>query len=732
MKTDSKKRETTFTIHDLCCATEEQKIRKILEPQPGIQNLEFNVVSHRLKVNHTCDESVILKALREIGLPGINERAQLQPLHNPHRRLLISTGLSAILLALGLIANPLGIPHTVTTALFLASMLIGGWHIAAKAWRAVKLVSLDMNFLMAIASIGAIAIGQYAEGAAVVLLFSVSLLIESLSLDRTRRAIHTLLNVSPPIATVIRNRIEITLPVEEITVGETIIIRPGERIPLDGEVSGGQSSVDEAPVTGESRPALKRKGDPVYAGSFNQRGALEVRVLKKVNDSTIARIIHLVEDAQSRKAPSQTLIEKFARVYTPAVFSLAIVIAGAPPLFFGLSFEEWLYRALVLLVIACPCALVISTPVTLVSALANAAHHGILVKGGKHLETLARIRAVAFDKTGTLTEGQLTVTDIVPLNTVPASEILRITAAAEMKSEHHLAEALLRKAASESIELTDCVTEEFSAITGKGIRTKVNGKTYVVGNHQLVEEIEICSPAVEKVLDHLESQGKTVVILSDDVQVLGAIAVADRIRSESKQIVRLLHDLGVQRVVLLTGDNQGTAAAVAAELQLDEMKAGLLPEQKLESIRELRTRCGSVAMVGDGINDAPALAAADVGIAMGGIGSDTALETADVALMTDDISRVPYTISLGKKTLEIIKQNVVLALLTKGVFLVLGVCGLSSLWLAILADDGAALLVILNGLRLLKSPHRLPSRVTHGLPESSLTDHKEPTVWKTS
>jgi len=344
---------------------------------------------------------------------------------------------------------------------------------------------------------------------------------------------------------------------------------------------------------------------------------------------------------------------------------------------------------------------VISTPVTLVSALANAAHHGILVKGGKHLEVLAGVRAVAFDKTGTLTEGRLTVTDIVPLNTIPPSDILRITAAAEIKSEHHLAEALLRKAASESIDLDSILTEDFSSITGRGIRTKVDGKTYVVGNHQLVEEMGICSPEIEKVLHHLESQGKTVVILADDTQVLGAIAVADRVREESRRVVGLLHDLGVRHVVLLTGDNKGTASTVAAQLQVDEVKSELLPEQKLEAIRELKRRFGAVAMVGDGINDAPALAAADVGIAMGGIGSDTALETADVALMTDNISKVPYGISLGKKALRIIKQNIALALLTKGVFLVLGVFGLSSLWLAIFADDGAALIVILNGLRLL-------------------------------
>lgn len=705
MKTEATTQETTFTIHDLCCATEEQKIRKRLQNQPGIESLEFNIVGHRLKVSHTCDEHVIQSHLKDIGLPGINESTYQQASRNPHLRLIVSTVLSAVFFGAGLVTKSLGLADPVPATLFLCSMAAGGWHIAAKAWNAVRLISLDMNFLMTIASVGAVLIGEYAEGAAVVLLFSVSLLIESLSLDRTRRAIHSLLNVSPPSAIVVRHGGELTVAVEEIAVGETVIIRPGGRIPLDGEVTAGQSSVDEAPITGESVPSLKRTGDLVYAGSFNQRGALEVRVLKKVNDSTIARIIHLVEEAQSKKAPSQTFIEQFARYYTPAVFGLAVAVAAIPPLLLGLPFVDWLYRSLVLLVIACPCALVISTPVTLVSALANAAHHGILVKGGKHLETLAGVRAVAFDKTGTLTEGQLTVTDIVPLKTIPPSDILRITAAAEIRSEHHLAEALLRKAASESIELGSILTEDFSSITGRGIRTKVDGKMYVVGNHQLVEEMGICSPEVEKVLHYLENQGKTVVILADDTQVLGAIAVADRVRDESQRVVSSLHDLGVRRVVLLTGDNKGTASSVGAQLRVDEVRAELLPEQKLEAIRELRNRFGAVAMVGDGINDAPALAAADVGIAMGGIGSDTALETADVALMTDNISKVPYSISLGKKALRIIKQNIALALLTKGVFLVLGMFGLSSLWLAIFADDGAALIVILNGLRLLKVRH---------------------------
>lgn len=697
-----KSHETIFTVHDLCCATEEQKIRKRLEFQPGIQSLEFNFVSHRLKVRHTCDEQVILSHLKDIGLPGINEREE-HPTHNrAHLRLLVSTGLSALLFFGGLAAEFIGSPKGATIALFVGSMVAGGWHIGTKAFKSIRTLSLDMNFLMTMASIGAVALGQYAEAAAVVFLFAVSLVLESVSMDRTRKAIRSLLSLSPLSATVLGTGTETTVPVEEIAVGDIVIVRPGERIGVDGEVVKGRSTVDEAPITGESMPVSKLEGDPVYAGSFNQRGSLHVRTTKRSTDSTIARMIRLVEEALSKKAPSQSFVEQFARFYTPAVFGLAIVLTLVPPILFDGLFTEWLYRALVLLVIACPCALVISTPVTLVSALTNAARHGVLVKGGKHLEVLSQVRAVAFDKTGTLTEGHPVVTDVVTLNTLSPTELIRIAAAAEHHSEHHLADALLRKAEEEGISFADVTTSDFASITGKGIRTKVDGRDYVIGNHQLMEELHVCSPAVEKVLLDLEQQGKTVIIISDERRVLGIIAIADRIRTESTSVVRALHKLGVRWVALLTGDNEGTASSVARLLGVDGLKSELLPEDKLAGVRELKSQWGSVAMVGDGVNDAPALAAADVGIAMGAVGSDTALETADVVLMPDNIAKVPFSISLGRKALRVIKQNISLALAIKAAFILLAVLGLTSLWLAILADDGVTLVVILNGLRVLR------------------------------
>ena len=695
-------RETTFLIHDLCCATEEQLIRKRLHSLSGIQELEFNLISHKLKVKHSCDEETIAHQLRNIGLPGQIDSKAGTPVNNMFRRLLTSTVLSGILFVIGMALQLLTSPGVTADAFFLLSLLAGGWHMAVKAFKAMRSFALEMNSLMMVASVGAVIIGQYAEGAAVIFLFSVSLLLESASTERTRSAIRSLMKLAPASGTVLRGTVEQTVPLEEIRIGETVIVRPGERIPVDGSVLKGASSVDEAAITGEPFPSPKSSGDAVYAGTFNQLGVLFINVTRQSADSTIARIMHLVEEAQNKKAPSQSAVERFARYYAPTVFILAVCVALVPPLLFGALFADWFYRSLVLLVIACPCALVISTPVTLASAITNAARNGILIKGGKHLELLAGLRAIAFDKTGTLTQGRASVADIVSLNSLSEREILQIAAAVELHSEHHLAEALLRKAKETGIQLADMQTEDFSSITGKGIRTRVGGTTYIIGNHLLMEELGVCSPLVEERLAELEGAGKTVVILSDGKSVLGLISISDEIRSEGQETFRKLRGLGIERVVLLTGDNHGTARAVADHLGVDELQAELLPDGKLRAIEELRKQNGSVGMVGDGINDAPALAAADVGIVMGGVGSDIALETGDVVLLSDNIEKIPHAIALGKKAVGIIWQNISIALLTKSVFLVLGVFGWTSLWLAILADDGAALVVILNALRVLR------------------------------
>ncbi len=704
MKSLQQPQETAIIVDGLCCATEEQLIRKKLRSLDGVLDLKFNIVSHTLVVRHACSDDKLLTALKDIGLPGTIQResGKRVPRQTPPRQL-YSTIFSGGFLIAGGLGTLLGFDPLFSRTCFLLSIVSGGWLIAMKGYKAAKNLSLDIHTLMTVAAVGAVAIGEYAEGAAVIFLFALSLLLESLSIDRSRRAIQSLMKLSPTRASVKRNGREVEAAVDDVRVGEIILVRPGERIPLDGEVAAGQSYVDQSTITGESLPVFKLTGDGVYAGTFNQRGALEVRVTKQASDSTLAHIIRLVEEAQQRRAPTQTFIEQFARYYTPAVFLLAIIVAVIPPLLLQEEFREWFYRALVLLVIACPCALVISTPVTILSAMTHAARRGILLKGGRYFEDLARIRAIALDKTGTLTEGKPVVTDIESFNGMPIEGILRIVSVAEVQSEHRLAEAFMKKAKEAGIDPLAMRVDSFEAIPGKGVRASIEGSSFIVGNHQLIEELGVCSPEVERRIQALETQGKTVVLLASQHTVLGALAVADRVREEGRSLVASLKGAGVEHVVMLTGDSAATARTISEQIHIAEHRAELLPDDKVHVVRALKNRYGNVAMVGDGVNDAPALAEATVGIAMGGIGSDTSLESADVVLMSDELAKVPYAIKLGKQTIRIVKQNVAIALATKAVFLVLALFGMTSLWLAVLADDGATLVVILNGLRLLRT-----------------------------
>ncbi|HLF20001.1 MAG TPA: cation-translocating P-type ATPase, partial [Bacteroidota bacterium] len=600
-------KQSVFMVSDLCCAAEETLIRKKLGTLAGVRNLQFNLVSHKLTVQHSTQEQEILNALHKIGLPGhLEPRPGAPAKQRTSRRVLYSVISSGVFFAIGQIAHAVDAPQPIPLALFLAAILMAGWQVGTKAFKAVRNFSLDMNFLMTIAVIGAVAIGEYAEGAAVMFLFAFSLLLESLSMDRTRSAIQSLMKLSPTTAVVKKGAVETVVPVESVEIGDVIVLRPGERIPVDGEVVSGFSTVDQSAITGESMPILKKTGDSVYAGSLNQRGTLDVRAVKPASDSTIARIVHLVEEAESQRAPSQTFVEKFARFYTPSVFLLAIGIALVPPLLFHEPFGGWFYRALVLLVIACPCALVISTPVSIVSALTSAARNGLLIKGGKYLERLAKIDAMAFDKTGTLTEGRLVVMNIVSFDSISDQEILRIAAAVEVRSEHHLAEALLRHAQKENINLDDVVIEHFESVPGKGVRATVNRRHFTLGNHQFAEELGVCSPQVERILAELESKGHTAVILADERQALGVISVADTIRTESKTALESLHKLGVRQTILLTGDNRGTAQHIASRLGFDSAESDLLPDDKLSFIKKLKSRYATVSMVGDGVNDAPA------------------------------------------------------------------------------------------------------------------------------
>ena len=599
------------------------------------------------------------------------------------------------------------------TGAFLVSAALGGSLVAGKALRSLRRRVVNFEVLVVIAATGAIAIGDLAEAALVVFLFSVGETLETAGVARTRRALSSLLDLVPRMALVRRGGTEEEIPAAEVAVGDTVIIRPGERLPVDGRVLAGRSFVNQAPVTGESMPAAKAPGDEVFAGSINGAGALEVASTRDPDDTTLARLVHLVEEAQFEKAGHQKLVDRFAASYTPVVVGFALVIGLGLPLILGRPFEPYVYRALALLLVACPCALVLSTPVAVVSAIGNAARHGVLIKGGSALEAAGRVRAVAFDKTGTLTAGRPEVSDLLVspeaadgAERLTEKEFLALAAAVERRSEHPVAEAVRRKAGEWGVA-EEASARNFESIPGRGAKARVGGRNCYVGSEALFEQdLGVSRGALAEAGDSLERQGKTVVYVGHGDSILGLIAVSDIIRPEAAEAVAALRRAGVDRLYLLTGDNPVTARAVSETLGLDGYRAGLLPEGKVAAVRELAAlgpgdRPGVLAMVGDGINDGPALAAAGVGVAMGAAGTDLAVEAADVALMSDDLGRVAYTVRLGRRAVGVIRQNIAVALSIKAVALVLAAAGFLPLWLAVLADTGNTVLVILNGLRLL-------------------------------
>jgi Zn2+/Cd2+-exporting ATPase len=606
--------------------------------------------------------------------------------------------ISGILLAAGLVIGWTGGPSSVEAALLALSAVSGGWFIAPRGLRAARSGVLDMNFLMTLATVGAVGIGEWSEGASVMFLFAVAQLLETYSMDRARNAIKALMDLSPAEANVTRNGQESVVPVSEVSVGEILIVRPGQKIPLDGVVVAGTSSANQAPITGESVPVDKSPGDEVFAGSINEHGVLEIRVTKLVADTTLARIIHAVEEAQATRAPSQGFVDRFSTVYTPAVVAFAVVLIVVPPLIGLGSWSTWFYRALAMLVIACPCALVISTPVSIVSGLAGAAKAGNLIKGGMHLENAGAATVVAFDKTGTLTEGRPSLGGITPL-AADEREVLRLAAALEQGSDHPLARAILATAKEQQIQLP--TVSAFRARVGRGVTGTIEGRVLNLGNERLMNELGVLSPDVRRAFEAVEQAGQTAVVLATTDEALGVLAIGDRIRPEARHALQALRRLGIRKMVMLTGDNEGTARAVAARLGIDEYRAGLLPEDKVEVVRGLESRGERVVFVGDGVNDAPALAAATVGIAMGAAGTDVALETADIALMADDLSKLPIALQASRKTLRIIKQNIGFSLINKAVFIVLAVGGWATLWMAVASDMGASLVVIANGIRAL-------------------------------
>ncbi|SMQ84199.1 Cd2+/Zn2+-exporting ATPase [Bacillus sp. OV166] len=612
---------------------------------------------------------------------------------------------SLVFLIIGWMSGQMyGEESTSSILAFGASILVGGHRLFTTGLKNLFQLEFDMRTLMTIAVIGAAIIGEWGEGATVVILFAISEVLESYSMDKARQSIRSLMDISPKEALIRRGNQEFTVEVDDIRIGDILIVKPGQKIAMDGKVVKGLSAVNQAAITGESVPVSKTIDDEVFAGTLNEEGMLEVKVTKHVDDTTIAKIIHLVEEAQAERAPSQAFVDRFAKYYTPVIMFISLLVAVLPPLLFDGDWSKWVYQGLAVLVVGCPCALVISTPVSIVTAIGNAARNGVLIKGGIHLEEMGAIKAIAFDKTGTLTEGIPVVTDYLPQPNANSNELLSIIAALEKGSQHPLASAIMKKAESENLPYQDLVIEDFTSITGKGIKGRVSGKMYYVGSPNLFDEIlsNKIPSNLKATISDLQNKGKTVMVAGTSTEILGLLAVADEVRGNSKSVIQKLHSLGIQKTIMLTGDNKGTANAIGKQVGVSDIHADLLPQDKLTLIKELRTKFDRVAMVGDGVNDAPALAASTVGIAMGGAGTDTAIETADIALMADDLGKLPFTFILSRKALFIIKQNITFSLGIKLLALLLVIPGWLTLWIAIFADMGATLIVTLNGLRLLR------------------------------
>ena len=719
--------QRTYRISGMDCADEVNALKATVGRLPGIGSLGFNLIEGTMTLQldaEQVDEAAIRDAVGRAGL-----EAEVVDETCPSGVCAVEEGWwrrrgrafmcwsSGALVLMGFLSHAIlhgsllhalvageGMSHhefpPPVMLFYAAAVVMGGWFIAPKAILALRRLRADMNLLMTVAVVGAMIIGQWFEAGAVTFLFSLSLLLESWSVGRARRAIRALVNMTPPTARFISlpGGGITERPVAEVPVGATILVRPGERLPLDGIVTKGRTSVNQAPITGESIPVAKEEGAEVFAGTINEDGAIEFKSTKPAADTTLARVIRMVEQAQSRRAPVEQWVEKFARYYTPAMIAVAVLVTVVPPMFGG-QWGRWFYEALVMLVIACPCALVISTPVSIVAALTAAARAGVLIKGGAFLEGAGRVNVFALDKTGTLTKGLPEVQEIIPLNGHSPDELLARASALEVHSEHPLAAAVLRKAQTADVE--PLVAEEFRALKGRGAEAMIEGHLFWLGSHRLLHEKGVEESEIHAHAQRMEGAGHSVVVVGSDRHVCGLISVSDSIRPEASDLVRQLKAAGVRHVAMLTGDNQGTADAVGRAVGVDEVRAELLPEDKVLAVQQLEQSRGAVAMVGDGVNDAPALATATIGIAMGAAGTGAAIETADVSLMSDDLARLPWLVRHARRSLRIVRQNIIFAIGVKAVFMVLALLQVATLWMAIAADMGASLLVIFNGLRLL-------------------------------
>lgn len=691
-----------YRVQGLSCANCAMTFEKNVKKLPGVEDAKVNFGAAKIYVKGetTIEELEKAGAFENIKVRDEKEkRGERVPFWKQKEN--IKVYISTLLLIMSWFLNKqFGEGHIIPTVGYAFSIIIGGYSLFFTGLKNLSKLTFDMKTLMTIAVIGAAMIGEWREGATVVILFAITEALERYSMDTARQSIESLMDIAPKEALIRRGNEEMMVPVDDIQVGDIMIVKPGQKIAMDGVVIKGNSTINQAAITGESVPVSKTVNDEVFAGTLNEEGLLEVKVTKRVEDTTLAKIIYLVEEAQAERAPSQAFVDQFAKYYTPAIMILSFFIAVIPPLFGG-SWSEWIYQGLAALVVGCPCALVVSTPVAVVTAIGNAAKNGVLIKGGIYLEEVGHLKVMAFDKTGTLTKGIPSVTNIVPLKG-NENEGLSIMAAIEKNSQHPLASAIIRKAKEMGLDLESVSVEEFQEITGKGVKGVVNNVLYYIGSPSLFEELHgNLDRTTKEKISQLQAEGKTVMVLGTEKEILSLIAVADELRESSIDVIEKLNKLGIE-TVMLTGDNKKTAEAIGKQIRVTDIKADLLPEDKLYFINNFRKKHKSVAMIGDGVNDAPALAASSVGIAMGGAGTDTALETADVVLMSDDLNKLPYTVQLSRKSLAIIKQNITFSLTIKALALLLVIPGWLTLWIAILADMGATLLVTLNSLRLLK------------------------------
>ena len=697
--------EKTYRIEGLSCTNCAGKFEKNVKQLPGVTSATVNFGASKISVEGqtTIEELEEAGAFENLIIRDDQENdEQVRSKESFIKRniaLIISLGfiLVAVISQLSL-----GEDHLLTKALYILAIIIGGFDLFKEGFSDLIKLDFSMESLMTIAIIGAAFIGEWAEGSIVVILFAISEALERFSMDKARQSIRSLMDIAPKEALIRRNNVEQLVSVDKIDIDDIMIIKPGQKIAMDGLVINGHSSVNQAAITGESVPVEKQLDDEVFAGTLNEEGVLEVKVTKKVTDTTIAKIIHLVEEAQGERAPAQAFVDKFAKYYTPFIIIMALLIVVVPPLFFGGDWNKWLYQGLSILVVGCPCSLVISTPVSIVSAIGNAAKNGVLVKGGVYLEEIGHLRAIAFDKTGTLTKGKPVVTDFIATSSETDINYLSIISSLESLSQHPLASAILNEADKTNVDYKSIQIEDFQSITGKGLTGIHQNIRYYIGSPKLFSASVIEETAVKVQYRQFQEQGKTAMYFGTDEQILGVIAVADEVRESSAAVISELHKLSIEHTIMLTGDNTKTAESIGKQLGVTEIKGDLMPQEKLDSIKALRTTYNKVAMVGDGINDAPALAASTVGIAMGGAGTDTALETADVALMGDDLQKLPFIVRLSRQTLKVIKQNITFSLGIKLLALLLVIPGWLTLWIAIVADMGATLLVTLNGLRLMK------------------------------